>query len=387
MGMIGSLANADINSFDTSRTFNRSNGAKGEMAKPMVSLVVPAYNEAAIVEKNLTILYRYMKSLDDGYRWEILVINDGSTDETGALAESIAQRMANIRVVHHARNFGLGEALKTAFAHCHGDYIVTLDIDLSYAPDHIQKLLTHMRKSGAKVVVASPYMNGGRTDNVPWLRRKLSKWANRFLSITAKGNVSTLTGMVRAYEAPFLKSLNLKSKGMGVNPEIIYKAMILRAQVEEVPGYLDWHLQKADGVKRKSSMRLLRHTVAVLLSGFLFRPVMFFLIPGFMLLLFALYVNTWMLIHFFTHYENLPQYTWFLSRASNAVAAAYAQFPHTFIVGGLASMLAIQLISLGILALQSKNYFEEIFHLGTSIYKSTRVSVEEAQLGMRTPPD
>jgi len=313
-----------------------------------------------------------MESLEDAYRWEIVLINDGSTDKTGLLAESMVQRMPNIRVAHHLRNFGLGEALKTAFAHCHGDYIVTLDIDLSYSPDHIQKLLTHMRESGAKVVVASPYMNGGKTDNIPWLRRKLSKWANRFLSVTAKGNVSTLTGMVRAYEASFLKSLNLKSKGMEINPEIIYKAMILRAQVDEVPGYLDWHLEKADGVKRKSSMRLLRHTVAVLLSGFLFRPVMFFLIPGFVLLLFALYVNTWVLIHFFTQYQNFPQYTWFLSRASHAVGAAYAQFPHTFIVGGLASMLAIQLISLGILALQSKSYFEEIFHLGTTIYKNTR---------------
>jgi hypothetical protein len=54
------------------------------------------------------------------------------------------------------------------------------------------------------------------------------------------------------------------------------------------------------------------------------------------------------------------------------VAAAYKQFPHTFIVGGLASMLSIQLFSLGILALQSKSYFEETFHLGTTIYRLTR---------------
>jgi hypothetical protein len=52
-----------------------------------------------------------------------------------------------------------------------------------------------------------------------------------------------------------------------------------------------------------------------------------------------------------------------------AVSAAYNEFPHTFIVGGLASMLAIQLISLGILALQSKSYFEEIFHLGANLNK------------------
>jgi hypothetical protein len=117
---------------------------------------------------------------------------------------------------------------------------------------------------------------------------------------------------------------------------------------------------------------VLRHTMAILLSGFLFRPVMFFIIPGLALLVFAVYVNTWTLIHFVEQYQNFPQYAALLTRASAAVGAAYSQFPHTFIVGLLSSMLAIQLISLGILALQSKSYFEEIFHLGASIYRLAR---------------
>jgi glycosyltransferase involved in cell wall biosynthesis len=379
MGVIGSLADADANTFRTSHGSKPDNGRKGQAVKPLVSVVVPAYNEAGIIERNLETLYRYMASIEDVYGWEIVLINDGSSDETGPLAEVLMRRMPNIRVVHHARNLGLGEALKTAFANCRGDYIVTLDIDLSYSPDHVKQLLTQIRKSGAKVTVASPYMNGGRTRAVPWLRRKLSKWANQFLSLTAQGNVSTLTSMVRAYDASFLKSLNLKSTGMEINPEIIYKAVILDAQVEEVPAHLDWHLQIADGGKRKTSMKLLRQTLAVLLSGFLFRPVIFFLAPGFALLAFAIYVDGWIVVHFLDQYPNFPQYTWFLDRASNAVAAAYLEFPHTFIVGGLASMLAIQLISLGVLALQSKSYFEEIFHLGTSIYKSTQETAQNKQ--------
>jgi hypothetical protein len=157
---------------------------------------------------------------------------------------------------------------------------------------------------------------------------------------------------------------------MEINPEIVYKATLLRAELQEIPAHLDWHFAKSKGGRRKSSMKLLRHTLSVLLSGFLFRPVMFFLVPGFSLLLFAFYVNGWVLVHFFNHYQSLGQYSWFFSRASAAVSAAYNEFPHTFIVGGLATMLAIQLISLGILALQSKSYFEEIFHLGTNVYKA-----------------
>jgi glycosyltransferase involved in cell wall biosynthesis len=313
-----------------------------------------------------------MESLEDDYRWEIIVVNDGSTDDTGQLAESFAKNRDNMQVVHHLQNLGIGEAFRRAFEYCQGDYIVTLDMDLSYSPAHIATLLAKIRATNAHVVIASPYMHGGQITNVPTLRRILSVWANRFLSFTAKGNLSTLTGMVRAYDANFLRSVNLKSMGMEINPEIVHKAMLLHARIEEIPAQLAWQAQKTEGMQRRSSMRLIRHTMAVLLSGFLLRPVMFFLVPGFTLLLFAVYVNAWMLVHFVTHYENLPQYTWFLSRASAAVAAAYGEFPHTFIVGGLASMLAIQLISLGILALQSKSYFEEVFCLGTAIYKIAR---------------
>jgi glycosyltransferase involved in cell wall biosynthesis len=338
----------------------------------MVSVVVPAYNEAAIIEASLAALCRYMESLEDEYRWEIVVINDGSIDDTGRLVDAFARTRDNIRVLHHVVNFGLGQALRFAFNNCRGEYIVTMDVDLSYSPDHIRGLLTKIRATRAKVVVASPYMTGGHISNVPWLRRMLSVWANRFLSATAKGGLSTLTSMVRVYDARFVRGLNLRSMGMEISPEVIYKAMLLRARIEEIPADLDWRLQNAAGPSRKSSMKVLRHTMSTLLSGFLFKPFMFFILPGVALLAFSLYVNAWLFVHFVTQYQNFPQVTWFLSRASAAAAAAYHEAPHTFFVGLMSLTLAVQFISLGILALQSKRYFEEIFHLGTTIYRSTR---------------
>jgi glycosyltransferase involved in cell wall biosynthesis len=313
-----------------------------------------------------------MTSLEAEYRWEIVVVNDGSHDATGALVETFAKGRENVRVLHHVVNFGLGQALKFAFNHCRGEYIVTMDVDLSYAPDHIGRLLTRIRETRAKVVVASPYMEGGRFSSVPWLRRVMSVWANRFLSATAERSLSTVTGMVRAYDARFVRTLNLRSMGMEINPEVIYKAMLLRARIEEIPAHLDWTLQNAAGPRRKSSMKMFRHIVSIVLSGFLFKPFMFFVLPGLALLLFSAYVNAWMLIHVLEQYQNYPQVTWVFSRASAAVAAAYHLAPHTFFVGLMSLTLAIQFLSLGILALQSKRYFEEIFHLGTTIFRSNR---------------
>ena len=338
--------------------------------RPFVSIVVPAYNEAAIVRLNLDRLCEYMAGLEERFRWEIVVINDGSTDSTGELLDQIAKDQPNVRVFHHITNFGLGQAFKFAFNRCRGEYIVTLDADLSYSPEHIARLLEKIQLTRAKIVVASPYMEGGKVSDVPWLRRVFSVGANRFLSRAAKCELSTLTSMVRVYDGRFLRSLNLRAQGMEVMPEIIYKAKLLGARIEEIPAHLDWSDLRARTTTRQSSMRLWRHTVSIVLSGFLFRPVMFFILPGLLLLLFAAYVNGWVVAHFISQFQTLTQFPTFFPRASAAVSAAYAQSPHTFIIGISSLMLGIQLVGLGILALQNKNYFEEIFHLASTIYRS-----------------
>jgi glycosyltransferase involved in cell wall biosynthesis len=337
-----------------------------------VSVVVPAYNEAGIFEQNLTALCRYLTSLEGLYRWEIVVVDDGSSDETAKLADSIVLREPNVRVLHHGANYGLGRAFQSAFEECRGDYIVTLDLDLSYSPDHIERLLERIRDSHAQVVIASPYMKGGRVSNVPWVRRTLSIWANRFLALTARRSLTTLTGMVRAYDSRFVRCLDLSASGMDINPEIVYKALLLKGHVEEVPAHLDWRLQNTARDKRRSSMKLMRQTAAVLLAGYLFRPVMFFIVPGLLSVLFSLYANGWVVVHSIEQFSHLPEADAFWGRVSVAVAGAYQISPHTFVLGIGCLMLGTQLVSLGILALQNQRYFELMFHLGTSIYGSVR---------------
>jgi glycosyltransferase involved in cell wall biosynthesis len=353
-----------------------------EEPKPLVSLVVPAFNESAIVEKNLAVICAYMDSISDEYRWELILVNDGSADETGKLAEAFARTRANVRVLHHRINLGMGQAFRTAFGQCDGDYVVTLDLDLTYSTEHIGAMLSHLRATNANVVVASPYMNGGRLSNVPPLRRTLSIWANRFLSIAARGHLSTLTGMVRAYDGRFLRTLDLRAQGAEVNPEIIYKSKLLSARISEIPGHLNWGVQRAERVARQSkiNMRMVRHMLAVMLSGFLFRPVMFFVLPGFVLLLFSTFATGWALTHSYEQFNLLyGRYPTLGTRISASVAAAFVQAPHTFILGGLTGMLSVQLISLGILALQTKSYFEETFHLGSTVYKTVLDGQESAR--------
>ena len=337
-----------------------------EQERPALSVVVPAYNEALILMDSLTTLYAHLQGLADQYRWELVVVDDGSTDETGAIADAFAASRPEVRVLHHKINFNLGQALRYAFGTCKGDYVVTLDCDLSYSPDHIERMLDVLRAEHAKVAVASPYTKGGRTSKIPFVRRMLSWWANRFLSAVAEGDLSTFTGMVRAYDRRFLTALDLKAMGTDINTEILFKAQMLGARIVEVPAHLDWSTQEQRR-ERPSSLRVRSSTSSYAFAGFLFRPVAFFVVPGLLLFGLATYTLTWVAYNTWLHYGELQGSL--DPRFSAAVAQTFEEGPHAFVVGGISLVLSVQLLSLGILASQSKRYFEEMFHLATSVYR------------------
>ncbi len=194
------------------------------VSKPSVSLIIPAYNEEEIIEKNLCILYDFMKELNEDYIFEILIINDGSTDKTREIIEKFLTGRKEVKVKHHFINLNLGNALKTGFIHASGEYIITLDLDLSYAPHHIREILETLIITKADIVLASPYMKGGKVTAVPFFRRLMSRWANRFMRLVAQSKYHTFTCMVRGYQAKYIKSINLKSTNYEINPEILYKS-------------------------------------------------------------------------------------------------------------------------------------------------------------------
>lgn len=337
---------------------------------PFVSVVIPANNEEAIITSTLERVVAYMQSIEHRYTWELIVVDDGSDDRTGDLAEAFGATDPRVRVFHHCVNFNLGQALRFGFNQARGNYIITLDADLSYSPDHIGALLQAACDTGAKVVIASPYVKGGKTTAIPLFRHFLSRTSNKLLSLTAKGHLSTLSGMVRCYDRPFIQTLSLKAGDVEINPEIIYKAQLMRGHIVEIPAHLDWTEQRALGKRRRSTIRLSRAFAGQAFSSFLFRPFMFFILPGLVVGALAAYTLAWVGWNVAQRYGDLSG--GFDPRISQAVADVFDRSPHAFIVGGVALLVAVQLISLGLLSAQNKRYFEELFHLGTLVRREVK---------------
>lgn len=337
--------------------------------KNTLSIILPCYNEEAILEQNVETIIQYLETTSN-FDYEVLIINDGSKDNTGKIANELEKKYQSIRVIHHPTNLNLGRALQTGFQNSKNDIIVVLDIDLSYSVEHINQLVDKLIETSADVVVASPYMKGGKVTAVPFTRKIMSRWVNIFMSVFATSDLHTFTGMVRAYKRDFIQNLNLKTVDYEINPEIIYKGIILRAKMIEIPAHLDWTAQLQFKASRQSSLKVIKGFFSGLMSTFIFRPYFFFLGIGIVLMALSLYELVWLL--FDTLYDlNLTYIAGGEASFSLSLAKQFSKNPQSFLVGGITFVSAIQFLSLGFLSLQSKRYFEEIYHLGTTIKKQT----------------
>lgn len=251
-----------------------------QIAPPTITIILPCYNEQALLRANTTVVANHLNTLKDQYSWEILIVNDGSSDSTGDIADELAAENPNIRTLHNPTNYGVGKSIRRGIENTQSDVVITLDVDLSYDVNHIDQMLDSLIDTQAKMVLASPYMRGGTVANVPFIRRFFSVWGNRFLKIFIKGNFSTITSMARAYDGPFIRSLKFDSTGLDLMPEMLHKSLLLDAKVIEVPGRLDWGPQLAYADTRVSSLKIIRHVGSTLKTGYTLRPTYFLMMSG-----------------------------------------------------------------------------------------------------------
>ncbi len=203
------------------------------MDRTLLSILVPVYNERYTIEDVLHALAN--APLPEGVDREIVVVDDGSTDGTRDVLAGLDGEIPGLRLHPHDHNQGKGAAICTAISAATGDIAIIQDADLEYDPAEIQDVIRPILQGDADAVYGSRFLPRSR-------KRVLQYWhsvGNRFL--TALSNMCTdldLTDMETCYKAvklPVLRSIPIRSKRFGIEPELTAKLAKRGLRLYEVP--------------------------------------------------------------------------------------------------------------------------------------------------------
>jgi glycosyltransferase involved in cell wall biosynthesis len=198
----------------------------GALANPLVSVVMPAYNEIDTIEEIVR------RVLAVPLRVELIVVDDGSTDGTRDLLATL-QREHGFKVILQPKNSGKGSALRAGFMQVTGDIVLVQDADLEYSPEEYPALIELICAGRADVVYGSRFLGRHRVFLFThYLGNKLLTFLTNILYNTILTDMETCFKVMRV---DVLRSFVLRSNGFGIEPEITAKIFKRRYRVYEIP--------------------------------------------------------------------------------------------------------------------------------------------------------
>jgi len=200
-----------------------------------LSIVIPAYNEAATI---LEVLQKVLEvELHQGFQKEILVINDCSTDRTELVVQEYisSNQQAEIKYFKHEVNQGKGAAIQTGIVEATGNYIIIQDADLEYDPSEYTILLDPIINGRADVVFGSRFI-GGKPHRILFFWHTIGNKLLTFASnLFSNLNLTDMETCYKLFRADIIKSIQLKEKRFGFEPEVTQKiARIKGIRIYEV---------------------------------------------------------------------------------------------------------------------------------------------------------
>jgi dolichol-phosphate mannosyltransferase len=204
---------------------------------PTLTVVVPCHNEERNLARYDAELFAPLSALAE--RVEYIIVDDGSLDGTGGAAAALAAARDDARVISLTPNRGLGAALRTGFAAARGEWIATLDADLTFRPENLALMLAAARETGADLVSGSPFLREGDLEAVPLSRRLPSLMLNALYRGLFGLGLTAYTPILRLYRSRRLNELSLASEGFEINAEIAALAQLANWKTREIPAVLE----------------------------------------------------------------------------------------------------------------------------------------------------
>ncbi len=212
-----------------------------------VSVITPVYNEIKTLRLNIQRIQEALRSVPH----EIVIVDDNSPDGSGVIADSLAEIYPNIKVLHRSSKRGLGTAYKEAYSLCSGDYIVSMDSDLSHDPRYLPEMLKAAEK--ADLVIGSRLVDGGCIVGRSLWRDFLSVVTNSVIRVITRKKVFDWTSGLRVYRRALWEDVmpDVHCDKWDFQFESLYKAVKKGHRVCEVP--ITFY-ERADG-ESKFSLR------------------------------------------------------------------------------------------------------------------------------------
>ncbi len=202
-----------------------------------VWVVIPTYNEAANIERMVRATLAQLERVAGEHR--ILMVDDNSPDGTGAIADSLAQKLHGVEVLHREAKRGLGQAYLAGFARAlegGAELVIEIDADFSHDPRYLGDLLEAAKD--ADLVLGSRYVAGGGVRDWGPLRRLLSRGGGLYARIILGVGVRDLTGGFKCIRREVLEAIDLDSvraEGYVFQIEVTYRALLAGFRVREIP--------------------------------------------------------------------------------------------------------------------------------------------------------
>ena len=198
-------------------------------------IIIPTYNEAINVP---VLIRRLFNHIPDS---SILVIDDGSPDNTATIVESLQSEFSNLYILKRKEKLGLGSAYRTGFAwglERGFDEFVEMDADMSHRVRDLAKMIEAKKNPKTSLVIGSRWMKGGRTENWSKAREFLSRSANLYVRVMLGMGIKDSTAGFRIYSAEILREIDLnsiKSEGYSFQIEMTRAVYENGGSIEEVP--------------------------------------------------------------------------------------------------------------------------------------------------------
>ena len=208
-----------------------------------MSIIIPAWNEGKIVYDNLQHVEDVFNKFlyNPGFDYEIIMVDDGSIDNTYNQASLAAKKNGRIRIVQREKNGGKGSALKFGFKFCSGRFVAFMDADLDLHPKQIPWFIDHMKKHDTDVTIGSKRHPLSKV-NYPSSRKILSQAYHILTRILFRLNLSDTQAGLKLFKREVLEDIlpRVLCKKYAFDLELLVNANHLGHKISEIPIELNW---------------------------------------------------------------------------------------------------------------------------------------------------